>query len=710
MSTHLRPVTGLLLLATLAPLEIAHALEVAAAPPECKYCPEREAGWGGWIGLGLRYMDDDSDPFGRYSAEEERGTRAELEGELSYRDTQAGYLDLQAEGLGGDAGWLHVEGGQQGRYALGLALEGLPNRREGEAYSPLRASTGGRLDLPSGWGAGATTADMPGLAAALQRTPLGSQRDRAALEFSLLPAAPGAWELSGYLRREKKEGVRDQGATIGFTQTLILPIPYTYRTDEFGLTLGYARGALHTRLDYRASLFSSEESAIEWRNPYEAASSNTAWGRMAEAPDNQMHQLALTLGYQLRPDTQLSAELSRGRMSQDQAFLPYTSNPALVTSALPATHLDGRVETTRARLALNTRPTARLRLDASLNLDDRDNQTDSRAYQYVVTDLGIGGTRANRPYGFKQQLLRLKAGYRLPHEADLSLGYDSEQMRRTYVQVEETRDHTLWGRLTLHPTPQWEASLALSRADRDASAYVPLAQIDPLLDNPNPSFYDNPLLRVHHLADRRRDTHGLDLTYTPLEALSLNLTLDRLHDDYGQMYLGLSEAEGITYTGTVSYSLAQGWSGSLFYTYDRLDSEQRGSQRLLPSDADTLWIAADHNRTETLGLAVSWDALPERLDLSAELAYSEYTGTLEYVGGTALPELGSTLFSLTLASDYRLRENLSLRAHYRYEGYRESDWQDDATVNTLPTLLSLGIAPQTYRAQRIYLVLRYAIE
>ena len=146
-------------------------------------------------------------------------------------------------------------------------------------------------------------------------------------------------------------------ATFGFAESAILPVAFNYKTDDFGLSLGYRGDRLQYNIAYAGSLFKNDADAITWDNPFAGSPDR---GQIAEAPDNQSHQISARLGYQLSDRTRLGAQLAFGRLTQDQAYLPYTINPAIVTPALPANSLNGRVDTTQAKLNINSRPTPRL--------------------------------------------------------------------------------------------------------------------------------------------------------------------------------------------------------------------------------------------------------------------------------------------------------------------------------------------------------------
>ncbi len=243
-------------------------------------------------------------------------------------------------------------------------------------------------------------------------------------------------------------------------------------------------------------------------------------------------------------------------------------------------NLDGEVKTTLAKLDINSRPSPRLRLDGSYTYSNRDNNTPVNTYDYVITDTILSpDPRQNRPYSFEQHLLRLKAGYRLPKDVDLSGGFDYEPDGRTYQQVTETKDKTLWAKLKLQPSEKVETSLKLSHANRDASAYNAAAYQNPSYPESG-AIPGDPLMQAFEMADRTRDKVGFDLSYNTLEKLSLGFALDFYKDDYKNMVLGLTKASGFTSTPSLTYVFSEKLSASAYYTYDKLSSDQSGREWL----------------------------------------------------------------------------------------------------------------------------------
>jgi MtrB/PioB family decaheme-associated outer membrane protein len=675
----------------------------------CEDCPDH-SGWSGWVEGGIGYQSDDSYHFGRYTGLVDSGGVINGGADIRYRGGDGSYLDVVAVDLGLDSRSATVEGGKAGKYGIAFDFDQIPNFREQDARSPFRDAGGGLLQLPAGWVPGPTTDSMPTLSADLATIPLKTERDRLGVRFSLIPGRE--WEIKGYFRQEKKSGTQDVGATFGYSQTSILPVNLDYKTDDFGLSLGYRGSRLQYNLAYTGSLFKNEQDATIWQNPFSTGPDS---GRMAEAPDNQSHRISANLGYQLSETTRLGAHLAFGRMTQDQAFLPYTINPSLIVPGLPASSLDGQIDTTLAKFSISSRPARGMRWDASYTYSNRDNKTPINNYNYVITDStlaidpGTGNpvSRQNLPYSFEQNLLRTKISYLLPRDVELSSGFDYDQMDYTYQQVDKTKDATLWAKLRMRPLESVEGSLKYAYSSRDASSFVPLSQQVPPIGNPVFPNSVNPLMQPFELADRDRSKFGFEVAYVPQDRLSLNLDVEYSKDDYPDMVLGLTQADVLTFTPNLSYTFSPSLSASAYYTYEKLSSDQNGLEWITVPPVSSPWTSSDRNLTQTFGLGVNWKAIPDKLDLGADVVYSEFSGKIRYADSTDLPELSSSLFALGLRGAYLLKDRLTLRGAIWYENYEEDDWAKSASVDLLPTVLSLGIPPQDADTFLIYLSVRY---
>ena len=641
-----------------------HDKDAEEEAPVCEDCPDY-SGWTKWLEVGVGATSNDDYHFGRYTGLQDNGAFVNANGEIRYRaKSNGGYMNAKVTDLGLDSRDVMVEAGRQGKYGLAVEYDQIPNYR--------RQFTG---------------------------TSLKTERDRTGVKFSAVPGKD--WEVTGFYRHEKKDGIKDLGATFGFASPEVLPVAFNYQTDDFGVNLGYKGQRLQARIAYAGSLFDGGQSGIVVPNTLPPP----ATGQVAESPDNQAHQISALLGYQLTDHTRVGANLAFGRMTQDQTFLPYS-----LGGTLPAnSSLNGEVKTTLAKLDFNSRPTPRLRVDGSYTYSNRDNNTPVNTYNYVVTDTALSPyARQNRPYSFEQHLLRLKAAYRTHSGADVSGGFDYDKMNRTYQQVTDTRDNTLWAKLNIHPSDTVGASFKVSHAKRDASNYDPTAVYQPAAYQESGAIAGDPLIQAFELADRNRDKVGVDVNYMPGEKLTLDVALDYYKDDYKRMVLGLTKASGVTATPTLTYVFSEKVSASAYYTYDRLASDQSGREWITVPATSTLWAESDGNTTQTVGLNLNWKAVTDKLDMGADAVYADFTGKMHYAGSANLPDLTSTLTSVGLHGTYKLKKDVTLRADYRYERYKESDWAWQylplATVDTS----QLGTTPQNQHTHVIYLSVRYA--
>ena len=104
------------------------------------------------------------------------------------------------------------------------------------------------------------------------------------------------------------------------------------------------------RLAYYGSIFTNDDDALTWANPYLPLVPGATMGERALAPSNEFHQLVLSAGFRSNKRTHATADVAFGRMTQDEAFLPYTVNSSLTTQPLPRSSLDGRVDTLTGNL------------------------------------------------------------------------------------------------------------------------------------------------------------------------------------------------------------------------------------------------------------------------------------------------------------------------------------------------------------------------
>jgi len=686
---------------------LTQGLQAAPAPEgwSCQWCPA-PARAEGHVEAGVGYVSEDSARFGRYTGRDEKGPYAIADGEARYRGDGGQYLEAEARDLGLESREARIEGGRQGLYEAAFNYDKLPRIGLATSRSPFRGVGGTDMTLPSDWVPARSTRNMTALAGSLQDADIAHDRERFGGELSVIPARN--WHLRARFQREEKEGIRALGGAIGpgvgSSRAAILPVPIDYTTDQAEAAVAYAGARLQVDVGYRGSYFDNDNEAVVWDNPF-ATANQPERGRISLQPDNEFHQLFASLGYDLASHTRASANVALGRMTQDEDFLPFTINPGLAT-ALPRDSLDGEVDTTQIDLKLTSRPLERLRLKAAYRYDERDNETPQARYPYVIADaLPSPDARTNLPYSFEQDLVDLSAGYQVAEPVEMSAGYEYDRRERTFQEVDETEEHSVWGRVDASPTDILDIHAEYARAERDRSDYELVAEIVPP---------QNPLLRKFNMADRDRDRASLFLTLTPYRLVSLSLSGDYSRDDYTDSPLGLQEAEQFSYTLEASLSPTRRLHTHAYYTRERIFSEQTGSQSFGTGRGATGadWSADNDDTIDTVGLGLKFAAIPGRLDLRADYAYSRSVGDISVRSDrqtlAPFPDLETDLHRLSLRASYQLREDLSLELGYLYEEYDADDWaRDDVVPDTIPHVLTLGEGSQFYQVNVYQAALRY---
>jgi MtrB/PioB family decaheme-associated outer membrane protein len=329
---------------------------------------------------------------------------------------------------------IDAEIGRQGSQRLSLGYREMPNHRYDDGVTPFCRDGSGVLLLPTDWSAGTETGQMPLLEASLRDQNIDHERWRLDLSYSRLFG--GGWQFDVDYRREVKDGSRLVGGVIGNSggnrRSALLAAPVDFVTDIVDVSLRYHSDGCQAGLGVQASRFNNRQTSVTWQNPFSAvggwadgAGFTDGLGRTSLEPDNDFVQARAFGPYDLSPTTRLSATLAAGRMSQNNAFLPYTVNPALdAPLELPRADLDGRTDTLLADVRLSARPLPRLRVSASYRYDDRDNQTPWDLYAPVRGDsldqVAPEAGRLNLPYSYAEQRFGVDARYRLASRTRLN--------------------------------------------------------------------------------------------------------------------------------------------------------------------------------------------------------------------------------------------------------------------------------------------------
>jgi len=611
------------------------------------------------VEVGIGNVSSGSYKFGDYGRGMQRsGAHVIGNARTSMRgEDNATYLDLVARNLGLDSRSVSLKGGEQGNYGLSFEYDELVKLHSDTFMTPYTGMGSAVLTAPAGWAGtidttpggainapvaatNVTTAMMSALAANMKAFNVSTKRKGTAL--GVTKQLTGGWDVAVNYKREEKDGTKLTGIPLqintgGTRGTALAPEPINYTTDLFDVMGRYADEKLQAQVSYHASLFNNANQSLTFDNLYYNAAStlggSTLTGRLGQMPDNQFHQLSASGGYTLSKETRLSGNLSLGRMTQNDAFLPYITTAGIL-AAPPVASLNGKVDTTHLDFKLHTKLTHDAALTAGYKYDDRHNRTPINQYYYMPADNNSvtayvdnaisGNRRTNTPLSKKQQVLYADLDYELSKATRFKLGYDFDKITHTYEPTSGDTEHTVKAEVKHSFNDTTSGGLAFAHSDRNADTYNgagPLAATyqagylasllgannlascmvpgtvtilgvayactgtvagtvanNVILNQATAAFLDTPALRKFFLTDRKRDKLHAFANASPSEKLDLQFSASYYKERYPEAEIGFGLAKATGWSANVDANLAatESVSGLFFATFEDYSTDQNG--------------------------------------------------------------------------------------------------------------------------------------
>jgi MtrB/PioB family decaheme-associated outer membrane protein len=679
------------------------------------------------VRLGGYYVGEDSYRYGKYSGLTDKGFEPLVDfiwqkrPEWDSGDTVR--WRLQGWRLGLDSRRLAFDYNDQGKQKLHFDYRSIPNNRFSDGMTPYRAQQPGAWNLAPDWAVAPGSSNTLGFTN-LQETLVNLKVDtkRQWFDLGIERKLGSSWMLDVDWKHETKEGVRTLGSIFGHAasnpRSVILPAPVDWTTDIVEAMFKYSTSRVQFGAGVYASFFSNDETTLTFQNAYgyrngwaPGVEYPDSYGRTALEPDNSYVQLKAYGGMNFTNSTRLTADLSYGKMQQDEALLPYTVNPDLdVHTPVPLASLDAEVNTTMLNLRLTSQLARRLALAVNYHYDDRDNKTPRAVYPYIGGDSQdqrrFDQGRINRPYSYTRQRADADLTWRFARSSRVKVGLDYSDYSRDFQEVRDSDEFGWLAGVSLRGWSQGSLNFNYRRSKRDVSEYVGNV---PLITSYLPGEiegdeYDNhPLLRKYFLTDRDRDEYRLRADFAPAATVNLGIAASYAEDDYDDNYFGLNDAK------VRSMSVDAGWypqehiSMTGFYTREKYDAAQ--SARAFFNDASAAdpandWFVDTRDKVDTWHLALTFTDLGEErgwkgLDFGLDYTYSDTRNDIDVTAVSAitapLPALQAELRTFTLWGSAQVSANSSLRLSAESSDLTTSDWAlDGVAPDTLANVLLLG--------------------
>jgi MtrB/PioB family decaheme-associated outer membrane protein len=736
MTNQSKKILSLLVLACLVSPQLSWAQEKAADSADDadkKDEKKKESVVDNEVEVGLYYLSDDSFRFGKYSGLTDEGIYALVDFRLEKRPAwNSGDLTrwrLQGWRAGLNSRRIEFDFSQQGKQRLIFDYRQIPNNKFNNGLTPYMGLGGDELRMPVGWEVAEGSSNTGGFVN-LDKflRPYDIKTDRKSLTLKYDLKISESWGMALDFRHENKNGVRNTsgifGASLGGTRSAELVAPVNWKTDSFTVMFNYSNGRAQFGAGLYGSFFNNDDTSLTWQNAYgkvgnweKGVAYSDGYGRMALEPENSYLQLKAYGGFIFNARTRLTADLSWGSMKQNDAFLPYTINPALrVREDLPRTDADAKIDTLFFNTRFTSRLTRRLALVANYRYDDRDNKTPQAAYRYVGGDSEnqkpTVESRINLPYSYTRHKADALLNWNIARGFGLKGGIEWNDYSRTFSEVEDSNE---WVWLAGARMTSWEnlsASLDYRHSDRDVDEYVgnrPYQESYLPGVLPPDAFQNHPWQRKYNQTDRERDEWRLRVDWFPAQEFNIGVTGRSWKDDYDAGAFGLNQAKAQSWTLDFGYRATEKVILSAFFTHENWDADQ-SSRQIFSWQPDTIfredrdWWADTEDEVDTLNFHAGFEDVgaKENFTFGFDYTFSYLESRINVTAGdfietAPLPALKNKLRTFVIYGqmDINERSGVTLRAesgHLKVDDFA----LDNVSQDTMFNVLTMGQPTQGY--------------
>ncbi len=551
---------------------------------------------------------------------------------------------------------------------------------------------------------------------------LHRQRAKGDILYTLYPTIDLKWNFRFHIDNEDKNGNRALStgvyerrpvAGLGDTYRVLgieLPEPIDNHTTQVGFSTDLSGDGWVVNLGYEYVDFTNDASFLRWQNPFNntdeiaVSGNNLNRGRFAESqiqlvPDNHSHSITGSGTISLPFNTQFTGNLSSTWIFQNDQFLPYTLNTAILatsvpgspqaaTLALPRSSLDGEVRTLAQSYALTNRAIKDTTLNLFYRYYDYDNQSPSILFPgYAAAADSFWRPNfddpafpiVSVPKSYTKQNAGLDASWHALRTLTLKAGYEYERWDRDNRETDATNEHIAKVALDFKPLSWLLARASYRYGDREFEGkYV--------------SGLEFSRLRKFDQANRTRNLAEAMIQVTPIEVLSVSGTFRYLNDDFDDSDFGVKRQHEYSLGVDVNYTPLQWMTLYGFYVHEfgkfqMSNISKTGSSNFNVANA---WDSSSDDRTQSLGVGLNTTLIPNRLTLNLGYNYSLAKGKILTTNPNTIeanfrsgaqafpfPDTKSELHNLKAVLTYALNKNISVGARYTFEEYRLNDFAWD---------------------------------
>ncbi len=548
----------------------------------------------------------------------------------------------------------------------------------------------------------------------------------------------------------KRSGNMPYGMAFAFNNASELPMVIDNRETDVSAGAEWASHQGMFRLGYEHSKFKQEIPSLRFDNPQMATDfcktglanqapgacydpsgysngNGPAFGRMAMAPSNTLDTFSSQAMVKLPGRTTANASLSMSANRQDEALIPWTTNPNIANAtvyatfpelaALPRDTAAMRVNYTTAAANVSSRAIKNLTLTGRYRFNSRSDFTRPfEAVEYVRFDAvpeETGG--AAEPFSYNRNTVDVNAAFTAIPRSTLRVGYGFDMWEHGVRTTQGWKDNTARVSFDTVGTKYLTLRALFEHTTRD-TINLSIEALEHAAMQPAARFFDE--------AARTRNRGTFIVELTPVSTVGLNFSLATGKDDYeagdAAQEFGLlnnkntAVTAGITYAPSDKVNLGADYGRETFNALQQSRNANPAPDRSWTDPARN-WDLTHDETVNTFSAYVNLVKPVAKTDIRIGYDYSDsdqafvHGGpriaalalpTATAPGGTfvALPNVTNKWHHATVDIRYSVSEKVGIGAAYWFEKF---DVEDFATLNTAgpATLPRADLGTQTTDAR-----------
>ncbi len=584
-------------------------------------------------------------------------------------------------------------------------------------------------------------------------TDIGIRRDTASAEYRYAPM-DSAWDIRLNYSHMHREGTQVDGVVASSTSSVVsqVPKPVNDTTQNYGASGEYVGVSpwdrkFSLKVAYSGSTYTDQDPSYTVQNPFCLTGATTCdrtsapLAQVSLPPDNMANAVSSTFAADLPFESRYMGTASYNMMRQNQAFLPFTINTGpinggAIANGLPASSLNGEINTLLVNNVLTTQITPNLKSKLTYRYYDYDNQTPQLYFgNWIINDILNAQVHDNGyapvtalQMGYVKQNAGEELNWRPNREWNLGVAYGYERYDWTRESANSTAENSVKGYADWKPVTWVDARASYSFGDRQQGVYDYTDNVGNIqwpgtitggAHGCAPSGVWNGCdtaiagaYRSFYLDNRQRSKMNFQVGVDVLSGLTVTPSFTLQNDNYNLA----STEEGMTYDHSyhagveVAYAMNPSTRWLLAYMYEAYNKGIiNGTIGAATTAASQLAYVNVQDSVKTLMFGVDQVVIPNKLDvkltytLSTSLDHQPVPYTIASTAALAFgnyPDVTGQFQRLDAVARYYFDDDfvrqlgwkgkISAQLHYAWERNSVNNWQNDemstymyaANVNT----------------------------